>query len=299
MRFKALLIANRGEIAIRIARAAADLGLRTVAVYSKDDAASLHTRVADESHALQGTGARAYLDMEAMIAAARATGCDAVHPGYGFLSEQEDFARRCLEAGITFVGPSAHHLALFGDKASARIAAIKADVPVLNGIDRAVTLAEAKAFYETTGGSMIIKAVAGGGGRGTSAVSSADDLATIFERCQREARAAFGVEDVYVEEFVPRARHVEVQILGDLHGGIVHLGERECSIQRRNQKVLEIAPAPGLADDLRSGIIEAAVRFAKKESYTNLGTFEFLVDESGTGRRPAICIHRGKCPFTG
>ena len=291
MRFKALLIANRGEIAIRIARAAADLGLRTVAVYSKDDAASLHTRVADESHALQGTGARAYLDMEAMIAAARATGCDAVHPGYGFLSEQEDFARRCLEAGITFVGPSAHHLALFGDKASARIAAIKADVPVLNGIDRAVTLAEAKAFYETSGGSMIIKAVAGGGGRGTSAVSSADDLATIFERCQREARAAFGVEDVYVEEFVPRARHVEVQILGDLHGGIVHLGERECSIQRRNQKVLEIAPAPGLADDLRSGIIEAAVRFAKKESYTNLGTFEFLVDESGReGVQPFVFI---------
>ena len=291
MRFKALLIANRGEIAIRIARAAADLGLRTVAVYSQDDAASLHTRVADESHALQGTGARAYLDMEAMIAAARATGCDAVHPGYGFLSEQEDFARRCLEAGITFVGPSAHHLALFGDKASARIAAIKANVPVLNGIDRAVTLAEAKAFYETTGGSMIIKAVAGGGGRGTSAVSSADDLATIFERCQREARAAFGVEDVYVEEFVPRARHVEVQILGDLHGGIVHLGERECSIQRRNQKLLEIAPAPGLADDLRCGIIEAAVRFAKKESYTNLGTFEFLVDESGReGAQPFVFI---------
>ncbi len=291
MRFKALLIANRGEIAIRIARAAADLGLRTVAVYSKDDAASLHTRVADESHALQGTGARAYLDIEAMIAAARATGCDAVHPGYGFLSEQEDFARRCQEEGITFVGPSAHHLALFGDKARARIAAIKADVPVLNGIDRAVTLEEAKAFYETTGGSMIIKAVAGGGGRGTSAVSSADDLATIFERCQREARAAFGVEDVYVEEFVPRARHVEVQILGDLHGGIVHLGERECSIQRRNQKVLEIAPAPGLCDDLRRRILEAAVRFADKESYTNLGTFEFLVDESGReGAQPFVFI---------
>ena len=291
MQFNALLIANRGEIAIRIARAAADLGLRTVAVYSKDDAASLHTRVADASHALEGTGARAYLDMEAMIAAAKATGCDAVHPGYGFLSEQEDFARRCQEEGITFVGPSAHHLSLFGDKARARIAAIKADVPVLNGIDRAVTLAEAKAFFETTGGSMIIKAVAGGGGRGTSAVSSADDLETIFERCLREAKAAFGVEDVYVEEFVPRARHVEVQILGDLHGDIVHLGERECSIQRRNQKVLEIAPAPGLDDDLRSRIIEAAVRFADKESYTNLGTFEFLVDESGReGAQPFVFI---------
>ncbi len=290
MGFQALLIANRGEIAIRIARAAADLGIKSVAVFSEDDEASLHTRVADEAVALPGIGARAYLDIEAVVAAAKAAGCDAVHPGYGFLSEQGEFARRCGEEGITFIGPSEAHLNLFGDKAQAREAAITSDVPVLIGIDRAVTLAEAQTFFHDNGGSMIIKAIAGGGGRGTSAVTDESELEATFDRCRREAKAAFGIEDVYVEKFVLRARHVEVQILGDLHGGIAHLHERECSIQRRNQKVVEIAPAPGLDPGLRDQMIDAAVRFAKQVGYTSLGTFEFLVNDSKNPTQPFVFI---------
>src|SRR5688572_22768510 len=288
-----LLIANRGEIAIRIARAAADLGVPTVAVYSEDDSRSLHLRVADEFQALPGRGAAAYLDAEAVIAAATASGCDALHPGYGFLAERDDFARRCAEAGLTFVGPDVAHLELFGDKARARIAAAAASVPVIRGLDHAVTLAEARAFFASLGpgSGMIVKAVAGGGGRGTRAVLSADELDAAFERCRSEAGAAFGRAEVYVEEFISRARHVEVQILGDREGGIEHLGERECSIQRRLQKIVEIAPAPALDDALRADIIEAAVRFARHVGYTNLGTFEFLVDVSGRpDARPFVFI---------
>mgnify|MGYP001170486761 CR=1 FL=1 len=293
MGFSALLIANRGEIAIRIARAAADLGLKSVAIYSEDDANSLHTRVADEAVALEGLGARAYLDIEAVVAAGKSAGCDAVHPGYGFLSEQAEFARRCAEEGITFVGPKVEHLMLFGDKAQARTAAVAAEVPVNRGIDRAITVGEARQFYESLGegSAIIIKALAGGGGRGTSAVTDIDELPAIFERCQREAKGAFGIEDVYVEEFVQRARHVEVQIVGDLVGNVTHLGERECSVQRMNQKVVEIAPAPGLDDVLRQQIVDAAVRFAEKEGYASLGTFEFLVDETGReGAQPFVFI---------
>ena len=288
-----LLIANRGEIAIRVARAAADLGLPTVAVYSADDAKSLHLEMADEAQALPGTGAAAYLNAGAVIAAATAAGCDAIHPGYGFLAERGDFARQCADAGLTFVGPDVAHLDLFGDKARARVAAGAACVPVIRGLDRAVTLEEARAFFAALGpdGAMIIKAVAGGGGRGTRAVTSADELESAFQRCQSEAKAAFGRNDVYVEEFIPRARHVEVQILGDRAGCIAHLGERECSIQRRFQKMLEIAPAPALDADLRRQIIEAAVRFAKSVGYSNLGTFEFLVDVSGrAGARSFVFI---------
>ena len=291
MTFDALLIANRGEIAIRIARAAADLGLRTVAVYSEDDAASLHTRVADETCALEGLGAAAYLNEQAMVDAAKATGCGAIHPGYGFLAERAGFAQRCADAGIVFVGPKVEHLELFGDKGRARAAAAAAEVPVLRGRDRAVSLAEAKEFFASlNGGAMIIKAVAGGGGRGTRIVEDAAALDSAYERCQSEAKAAFGVADVYVEQFLSRARHVEVQILGDCEGHVAHLGERECSVQRRHQKVVEIAPAPELADDVRTAIIEAAVRFAKKERYENLGTFEFLVDASASGSAPFVFI---------
>ena len=283
MTFSGVLIANRGEIAIRIARAAQDLGLRTVAVYSQDDATSLHTQVADEAVQLEGLGARAYLNIEGVIAAAQASGCDAIHPGYGFLSEQAEFATACANAGIKFIGPTAEHLGLFGDKARAREAAIAANVPVLQGIDRAVTLAEAQAFFGQHPGGIIIKALAGGGGRGTRAVTNAADLAEIFARCQSEAKAAFGIEDVYVEVFLPKAKHIEVQIIGDEHGSITHLGERECSAQRRNQKVVEIAPAPALDEELRQRMIEAAVRFAQAQNYQSLGTFEFLLDTSGSG----------------
>ncbi len=272
-----LLIANRGEIAIRIARAAGDLGIPTVAMHSIDDANSLHLRMADQAHALPASGVAAYLDQDAIIAAARDTGCDSIHPGYGFLAERADFARACAAADLTFVGPSPDHLDLFGDKARAREAAIAADVPVIAGLDHAVTLDEARAF-QAEHGATIIKAVAGGGGRGTRAVTSADDLDSAFARCQSEAKAAFGRADVYVERFIQRARHVEVQILGDRTGAIAHLGERECSVQRRFQKIVEIAPAPNLDVTLRDRIIDAAVRFARKVGYGNLGTFEFLID---------------------
>ena len=281
MPIEALLIANRGEVSIRIARAAADLGLRTVAVYGADDAASLHTRVADEAHALGGRGAPAYLDEEAIVEAAKATGCTAIHPGYGFLSERASFARRCAEAGIVFVGPTPGHLELFGDKGRARAAASAAEVPVLAGFDRAVSLDEAGDFLASLAGRpMIVKAIAGGGGRGTRVVADASELEAAYARCQSEALAGFGVADVYVEEFIASARHVEVQILGDGSGAVAHLGERECSVQRRHQKVVEVAPAPALPDAIREGVIAAAVRFAEAERYQSLGTFEFLVDET-------------------
>lgn len=280
MSFRGMLIANRGEIAIRIARAAQDLGLRTVAVYSDDDALSLHTQIADEKIRLEGVGAAAYLNMEGVIAAAKQADCDAIHPGYGFLSEQDAFARLCADAGIKFIGPSAEHLSLFGDKARARAAAIAAGVPVMPGLDRSVTLAEAQAFYKEHPDGIMIKALAGGGGRGTRAVTESDQLEALFERCQSEAKAAFGISDVYVEAFMPKARHVEVQIIGDELGSVSNLGERECSAQRRNQKVVEIAPAPALDDALRIRIIEAATKFAEQESYQSLGTFEFLVSTS-------------------
>jgi acetyl/propionyl-CoA carboxylase alpha subunit/acetyl-CoA carboxylase carboxyltransferase component len=288
-----LLIANRGEIAIRIARAAADMGLPCVAVHSEDDSHSLHVRMADEYRSLPGRGAAAYLDADAIIAAATASGCDAIHPGYGFLAERADFARRCAEAALTFVGPDVAHLELFGDKAGARAAAVAASVPVIRGLDHSITLDEARAFFASlgAGGAMIIKAVAGGGGRGTRAVLAADEVEPAFQRCQSEAAAAFGRSDVYVEEFMPRARHVEVQILGDRAGHIAHLGERECSVQRRFQKIVEIAPAPLLDDGLRRQIIDAAVRFARSVGYSNLGTFEFLVDVSGRlGAAPFVFI---------
>lgn len=279
-----LLVANRGEIAIRILRGAAELDIPTVAVYSRDDAQSLHTGKADEAYELDGIGPAGYLDVDAILAIARQSGADAIHPGYGFLSENADFARRCEAEGITFIGPTADNIELFGDKARARQSAVAADVPVTRGIDRAVSVEEAQEFFASLGEgrAMMIKAIAGGGGRGSRVVMAADEVAQTFERCQSEAQLAFGNGDVYVEEFITRARHVEVQILGDLHGGVAHLGERECSIQRRFQKVIEIAPAPALDLALRDEIIAAAVRCAESVGYSNAGTFEFLVDASGT-----------------
>ena len=278
MKSKGILIANRGEISIRIARAAAELGIRSVAIYSEDDKSSLHTKMADDAILVPGFGAKAYLDTSAIILAAQEMGCDALHPGYGFLSERADFAEHCEASGITFIGPSIDHLKLFGDKGKARSAAIAANVPVLKGIDRGVTLSEAEKFFDSVDGAIIIKAVAGGGGRGTRIVEDRDTLESAFIRCQSEAEASFGVGDLYVEEFLARARHVEVQIIGDKAGNVVHLGERECSAQRRNQKVVEIAPAPNFPTALRDKILKSAVTFAQQQSYKSLGTFEFLVD---------------------
>jgi len=282
-----LLVANRGEIAVRVIRAAAELGISTVAVFPEDDAASLHAVKADEAVTLEGNGTAAYLDIEQIAGVAKEAGCDAIHPGYGFLAENAVFARRCTEEGLNFVGPRVDTLALFGDKARARAAATAAGVPVIRGIDHAVSLEEAIAFYQDLGPgrSMMIKAVGGGGGRGSRVVEDADQLPSVYERCRTEAQAAFGNGDVYVEEFIRRARHVEVQILGDSRGAVVHLGERECSVQRYFQKILEVAPAPGLPDDLRSAVIEAAVQLAESVGYSNAGTFEFLVDASGNDSR--------------
>ncbi len=277
-----LLIANRGEIAIRVARAASDLGIETVAVYSTDDAKSLHVHSADEAVALDGLGVPAYLNIDGLIGAAQSTGCDAVHPGYGFLAESADFARACRDAGITFVGPTPHLLDLFGDKVRARQAAREAGVAVIEGSDEAVTLTEALEFFESLGedAAIMLKAVAGGGGRGSRAVTQIDALEAAWERCVSEAQMSFGSGALYVEQLIPRARHIEVQVIGDLHGGVGHLWERECSVQRRFQKIVEIAPAPHLAASTREEIVEAAVRIARDVGYSSLGTFEFLLDAS-------------------
>ena len=279
MKFSRILIANRGEIAIRIARAATDLGLHTVAIYSEDDAQSLHTRMADEVHRIAGHGVSAYLDIDSVIQAAKNTQCEAIHPGYGFLAENGMFARRCQEAGLTFIGPAVEVLELFGDKGRARAAAAAADVPIVRGINQSVSVEEAQDFFASIdpGSGMMIKALAGGGGRGSRAITQVDDIEAVYQRCQSEALSAFGNGDLYVEELIDPARHIEVQILGDLNGTVMNLGERDCSLQRRYQKMVEIAPAPNLPEKLRSDIIDAAMRLAKSVSYTNLGTIEFLV----------------------
>src|SRR5215475_7399222 len=275
---KRLLIANRGEIAIRIAGAAAELGIVTVGIHSQDDATSLHVRRVDEAVALKGEGAAAYLDIASLIAAARKADCDAVHPGYGFLAENADFAQACADAKIVFVGPTPEQLKLFGDKARARAHARKCKVPVLPGTE-AVDLAGATAFFgkhAQTG--IVLKAIAGGGGRGMRLVGKEGEIADAFARASAEAKTAFGDGALYAERLVGQARHIEIQIVGDGKGGIVALGERECSLQRRSQKIVELAPSPSLDAALRKKIVDAATAMAKAVKYRSLGTFEFLVD---------------------
>jgi acetyl/propionyl-CoA carboxylase alpha subunit/acetyl-CoA carboxylase carboxyltransferase component len=277
---KSLLIANRGEIAVRIARAAAELGIRTVSVYSEEDALSLHVRKTDAAHALHAAGPAAYLDIAGIIDAARATGCDAIHPGYGFLAENAGFARACAEAGITFVGPRPEILELFGDKLSAKALAVRCGVPVAAGTAGPTGIEDIQAFLGSlgAGGAAMIKAVAGGGGRGMRAVFDVAEVPDAYARCQSEASAFFGSPDVYVERLLRAPRHIEVQIVGDGTGAVTHLWERECSIQRRSQKIVEIAPSPSLSAALRARIIAAAVHMARELRYDNLGTFEFLVE---------------------
>ena len=277
--FKKLLIANRGEISIRIARAASELGIATAAVFSSDDAMSLHVRTSDEAHALGRAGAAAYLDIERIVALAVETGCDAIHPGYGFLSENAGLARRAAEAGITFVGPSPATLDLFGNKIAARKLASDIGIPIIEGTYGVTSLDAAVAFFKSLAGSaMMIKAVSGGGGRGMRVVRKSSDVAEAYARCRSEAKAAFGDDTVYVERLVENARHIEVQIAGDHTGAITHFGERECTIQRRHQKLIEIAPSPSLTPALRARIIASALKLARAAKYENLGTFEFLVD---------------------
>ncbi|MEC9343481.1 MAG: biotin carboxylase N-terminal domain-containing protein, partial [Pseudomonadota bacterium] len=285
MNNKTLLIANRGEIAIRIARAATDLGIETVGIAPRDDLASLHMRHVDHAVELTGSGPAAYLDIEQIIAVAASRGCDAIHPGYGFLSENAEFAHACEAAGIAFVGPRAETLAMFGDKVRAREVARRLGVPLPEGSEAGVSLDEARAFMEGLGkgGAAMIKAVAGGGGRGMRVVRQVEDLDEAYKVCRSEAKASFGKDAVYIERYIDRARHVEVQIFGDGLGKVLHLWDRECSLQRRHQKLVEIAPCPGMSIKLRQGVIDAAVTMARDAAYRSLGTFEFLVDTRSGG----------------
>jgi acetyl/propionyl-CoA carboxylase alpha subunit len=276
--FTKVLVANRGEVALRIVRALHDLGIASVAVYAPDDAQSAHVAAADAAVPLSASGPAAYLDAAQLLAIARQTDCDAVHPGYGFLSERADFAQACHAAGLRFIGPTPEQLQRFGDKASARALAQQCSVPLMPGSAGAVTLEEAQAFLAAQGGAgMMVKALGGGGGRGMRAVHTSADLPAAYARCRSEALAAFGVEGVYVERLMTGARHVEVQVLGDGHT-VVALGERECTLQRRFQKLVEIAPSPSLPDALRQALTDAALRMAQAVRYEGLGTFEFLVD---------------------
>lgn len=290
--FKKLLIANRGEIAVRIARTAADMGIATVAIYPQDDAQSLHTRLADAAAPIAGSGAAAYLDGAAIIGVAREAGCDAIHPGYGFLSENAAFASACQDAGLRFVGPRPETLSLFGDKAKARAFAMRHDVPVVPGTSGPTTLDDARGFMASLGpgAAVMVKAISGGGGRGMRLVAHPERLADAMERCRSEALQSFGNGDVYVEQLFPRARHIEVQIIGDGSGAVSHLWERECSLQRERQKIVEIAPAPFLRPATRDRLLRAATKLAAAERYLNAGTFEFLVDATDTTDGAAIAF---------
>jgi acetyl/propionyl-CoA carboxylase alpha subunit len=275
-----LLVANRGEIAVRVIRAARELDLLTVALRSRDEADALHTRMADEVVVLDGEGPGAFLDAAALVGAAVRTGCDAVHPGYGLLAENADFAQRCTDAGLTWVGPRPEVLRTLGDKTAARELAGRLGVPVLSATYGDTGIEEARAFMADLGegAAVMVKAVAGGGGRGMRAVYDAGQLEEAVRRCRSEASHAFGDGAVYVEQLLRRARHVEVQVLGDGTGAVVSYGDRDCSLQRHRQKIVEIAPAPSLDEEVRAGLHDAALRMSREVAYAGLGTFEFLVD---------------------
>ncbi|MCG3401468.1 pyruvate carboxylase [Staphylococcus massiliensis] len=277
---KKLLVANRGEIAIRIFRAATELDIETVAIYSKEDLGSLHRYKADESYLIgEDLGpAESYLNIERIIEIAKDADVDAIHPGYGFLSENETFAKRCSEAGIVFIGPELKHLDMFGDKVKARATAIQANLPVIPGTDGPIESYEAAlAFSKEAGYPLMIKAISGGGGKGMRIVRSENELEEAYTRAKSEALKSFGDSDVYIERYIDNPKHIEVQVLGDYDGNIVHLYERDCSIQRRHQKVVEVAPSVGLDDDLRNRICDAAIQLMENIKYVNAGTVEFLV----------------------
>jgi acetyl-CoA carboxylase, biotin carboxylase subunit len=281
--FKKVLIANRGEIALRVILACRELGIKTVAVYSEADENSLHVRFADEDVCIgPARSSESYLNVPAIISAAEITGSDAIHPGYGFLSESAYLAEVCEACHIRFIGPDPHVIRLMGDKARARRAMRKAGVPVLPGSDGPVD-GEEKALRvaKDIGFPVMIKATAGGGGRGMRLVQNPADLGHALKTAQREAEAAFGVGDVYIEKYVVSPRHIEFQVLGDHHGSVVHLGERECSIQRRHQKLLEESPSVALTDKIRRKMGTIVVDAARAVQYTNAGTFEFLMDQDG------------------
>jgi acetyl-CoA carboxylase biotin carboxylase subunit len=280
--FKKVLIANRGEIAVRIIRACRELGIETVAVYSEADRLALHVRYADEAYLLGPAPSReSYLRADKIIEIARKCGADAIHPGYGFLAEREDFAAACEDAGIIFIGPKPSSIAAMGDKAVARATVVKAGVPVVPGTEDVGNLTDDDLLRlaPKIGFPLLIKATAGGGGKGMREVRSLEEMPLLLQSARREAEAAFGDGNVYLEKLVEGARHIEFQILADSHGNVIHLGERECSLQRRHQKLLEEAPSPFLDDDLRQKMGAVAVKAAQAVNYINAGTIEFLVDK--------------------
>ncbi|MDE7230641.1 MAG: acetyl-CoA carboxylase biotin carboxylase subunit [Oscillospiraceae bacterium] len=279
--FNKILIANRGEIALRVMRACRELGIKTVAVYSTADRTALHAQIADEAVCIGSAPSKdSYLNTKSIIAACEITHANAIHPGFGFLSENADFARLCDTCGITFIGPTPECMDEMGDKANARKTMIEAGVPVIPGSDGIVPdVEEAKRVCRGIGYPVMVKATAGGGGRGIRLVESEDDLEAAFMSAQQEALANFGNGDLYIEKFVVNPRHIEIQLLADNFGNVVHLGERDCSLQRRNQKVLEESPSPIMTEDLRARMGEAAVKAANACGYRNAGTIEFLVDK--------------------
>ena len=279
--FKKILIANRGEIAVRIIRACREKGIKSIAVYSDVDRASLHVRKADEAYAIgPAPASESYLNIEKLLDVAKQSGAEAVHPGYGFLSENPRFAQACCDAGVKFIGPSASSMEMMGSKTRARQEMEKAGIPFVPGTARGLRSAEeATQVAERIGYPVMLKAAAGGGGKGMRLVENRGDLASALESAQSEAQRAFGDSEVYIEKYIANPRHIEMQVLADEHGNVVWLGERECSIQRRHQKVLEEAPSPIVDDDMRRRMGEVAVRVAKTAGYTNAGTVEFLVDQ--------------------
>jgi len=281
--FRKILIANRGEIALRIIWACRELGIKTVAIYSTADADSLHVKFADEEVCIGAPrNADSYLNVSAVISAAEITDAEAIHPGYGFLAESAHFAEICRECGLTFIGPGPEVIRRMGDKAEARRTMTEAGVATVPGSDGIVeSVEDAAAIAEELGYPVLVKASAGGGGRGMRVVSEADELAEMFEAARSEAASSFGVPDVYLEKFVVEPRHVEFQVIGDTHGNIVHLFERECSIQRRHQKLLEESPSTALDGALRARMAAAAIQGARAVDYVNAGTVEFLLDARG------------------
>lgn len=277
--FKKVLIANRGEIAVRIIRACRELGVRTVAVFSEPDRDSLHAMIADEAICIgPAKSADSYLNIKAILAACELTGAEAVHPGFGFLSENAGFARMCARCGVTFIGPSPEAMTLMGDKATAKQTMKKAGVPVVPGSDGLIeSVEEAKALAEEIGYPVMVKASAGGGGRGIRRVDRPEDLEDAIVNAKQEAKSFFGDDGVYLEKFIVDPRHVEIQLLADKYGNTVYLGERDCSLQRRNQKMVEECPSPIMTPELRARMGEAAVRAAKACGYENAGTVEFLL----------------------
>ena len=280
--FKKVLIANRGEIAVRVIRACRELGIPTVAVYSQADAKSLHVRLATDAYCIgPAPSGDSYLNIPAIITTAVMTGCDAIHPGYGFMSERADFVDICDQHGIKFIGPSAESMRKMGDKATARKTMIENNVPVTPGTGLLETVEQAREFAKKAGYPIILKATAGGGGKGMRIVRSDDELESNMTLCQQEAQKFFGNPGVYAEKFLENPRHIEVQILGDSFGNVIHLGERDCSIQRRHQKLLEEAPSPAIDEKTRQEMGAAAVRAAKAINYEGAGTCEFLLDHDG------------------